>query len=139
MTVAEIIKRFEGFSDKLYKCQAGKWTIGYGYNIEDRGLPKDICDELLSRDIAMVSLWLRENFVWYERLSDARKKAVISMVYQLGETRFLGFKKFLAALNSGNYELAYVEMLNSRWARQTPERAKKTALVIRTGDDRYFM
>lgn len=138
MTAVEIIKYLEGFSDRLYKCTSGKWTIGYGYNIEDRGLPKDICEELLLRDVTRIRQWLHDNFTWFSRLNEARKIALISMVYQLGEKGFLGFRNMLKALNEMDYDRAHLEMLDSKWAKQTPERARKTAIVIRTGDERFF-
>lgn len=31
MTLAELVKRFEGFSQTPYRCPAGYWTIGYGH------------------------------------------------------------------------------------------------------------
>lgn len=45
--VIERVKIFEGYSEKPYLCPSGKWTIGWGYNYEDRGLPKAILRELL--------------------------------------------------------------------------------------------
>jgi lysozyme len=137
-SVADILKYQEGFSPKLYKCTAGKWTIGYGYNIEDNGLPEDICRTLLVREIVNVVRGLRENLDWYEELDDARKKALISMAYQLGVRGLLGFKNMLKALKEKNYELAYVEALDSRWAKQTPRRARSVAMVLRTGDESWF-
>ena len=37
----ELLKKFEGFRLKPYKCPAGKWTIGYGRNLEAKGLTYD--------------------------------------------------------------------------------------------------
>jgi lysozyme len=44
----------------------------------------------------------------------------------------------LKALKEKNYELAYVEALDSRWAKQTPRRARSVAMVLRTGDESWF-
>jgi len=55
-----LIKHYEGFRSKPYRCPAGKWTIGYGHLINDgRNLPVDYnrvfsigeIDELLKRDL----------------------------------------------------------------------------------------
>lgn len=135
-TVADIIKAHEGFSPTLYRCTAGKLTIGYGYNIEDRGLPQDICEELLVRDITRCERFLRATYPWFLRLDDARQKALIDMTYQLGEAGISRFTKMLDALKDGNWELAYTAALDSKWARQTPLRAKAVALTLRTGDER---
>ena len=40
------------------------------------------------------------------------------------------FKKMKAALERGDFEAAAAEMLDSRWARQTPNRADREALEI---------
>ena len=37
-----------------------------------------------------------------------------------------------AALDSKDYEPAAAEMLDSKWARQTPERAEELAEIMRT-------
>ena len=49
------------------------------------------------------------------------------------------FKKMWKALEGGNYGDASDEMLDSRWAAQTPERAVRHARVIRWGslEDAY--
>ena len=42
MTVYELIKKHEGERLKPYKCTAGKWTVGVGFNFDDNKLPEDI-------------------------------------------------------------------------------------------------
>jgi lysozyme len=133
----ELIKREEGFRDRLYKCSAGKWTIGFGYNIEDRGLPKDICEELLRRDIEELSEWAAQQFPWWHRIGEARQMALLSMAYQLGRAKLLAFKKMLKAIGEADWERAYREALDSRWARQTPQRAERTAKMLLKGKEGY--
>jgi lysozyme len=55
------------------------------------------------------------------------------MAYQMGVDGVLKFKKMMIALQAENYEAAYKEALNSKWAQQTPERAQRVALLIRNG------
>ena len=45
------------------------------------------------------------------------------MCFNLGRPRLSNFKKFLAALEEGDYEKAAVEMMDSRWASQVGDRA----------------
>lgn len=137
-SVADVIKFQEGLSTRLYKDTQGKWTIGYGFNLSDNELPEDICQTLLVREIVKVVNELRRRLPWYEDLDDARKKALISMGYQLGVGNLMKFKKMLDALEKGNYELAYTEALASKWAEQTPKRARQVAMVLRTGDEKWF-
>ena len=53
------------------------------------------------------------------------------MVFQLGESGVGKFKKFLSNLSQRKYEIASDEMLDSRWAMQTPHRAEKLSYIIR--------
>ena len=52
------------------------------------------------------------------------------MCYQLGVTGVSKFKKTLAYLENFEYRMASKEMLDSRWARQTPNRAKRLSDII---------
>ncbi len=44
------------------------------------------------------------------------------------------FKKSLARMASGDYKAAGDEFMDSRWKRQTPNRAKKVTAMIASGD-----
>ena len=52
---------------------------------------------------------------------------VIEMCYQMGSFGVSKFKKFLSALNQEqpDYVEASKEMLSSKWAKQTPNRANR--------------
>jgi lysozyme len=43
----------------------------------------------------------------------------------------MAYRRTLALLDAGNYGAAADEMLNSRWAKQTPGRAKELAQIVR--------
>ena len=55
------------------------------------------------------------------------------MIYQIGFAGVLRFKRMLAAMLMQNWEQASIEILDSRWAHQTPQRAKRHALQMKTG------
>ena len=46
---------------------------------------------------------------------------------------FKKFKKALGAVHAQDYELASREFLNSKWAKQSPARAKRMAELIKEG------
>ena len=71
-----------------------------------------IMDELNKR----VNFWVHQPVVV--------KIVLIHMAYQMGVGGLLTFKRFLAALSEHNYELAVTEMLDSKWAKQTPKRVE---------------
>ncbi|MNL28639.1 hypothetical protein D3C87_1502920 [compost metagenome] len=55
------------------------------------------------------------------------------MPFQLGVDGLLGFKSTLALIEEGKYTFAADNMLKSKWAEQTPARAKRLAVQMRTG------
>lgn len=127
------IKRHEGFRSKPYKCPAGKLTIGYGRNIEDNGITMDEAEHLLVNDIARSQTELSNSLPWYKGLSHRRKQAMINLAFNMGWGTLQKFKKFLAAMESGNYSIAKDELLDSKYAQQVGKRAQEVAEQIVNG------
>ena len=118
-----------------YICPAGKQTIGYGRNIEDRGISEDEARYLLQNDIDQSQQELSAAFSWFSPLSEPRKIALTDMCVNLGLPRLKTFKKAIAAFALGDYETAAMEMLDSKWARHdVPERARTIAHIILTNE-----
>ena len=113
-----------------YPCPAGKQTIGYGRNIEDRGLSEQEAETLLWNDVELVTKQLDTNLPFFHDLSESRRNALIDMCFNLGLTRFMGFKKMLTALEQKNYHKAAAEALDSKWARQVGSRAQRDVKMI---------
>jgi lysozyme len=109
----EMLIRHEGLALKPYLCTAGRLTIGVGRNLDDVGISELEARLMLSNDIARVN-----------------------MIFNLGISRFKGFKKMIAAIVVGNFERAAEEMLNSKWADQVGPRARELARMMRMGS--YF-
>ena len=129
----EELKRDEGVELRPYKCSAGFLTLGVGRNIEERGITMDESDYLLANDIAICEEEAARVFKWFADLTDARQRAIINMIFNLGLTKLLNFKKFLGAMESGDYETAGKEMLDSRWAEQVGNRADRLEQMIVNG------
>ena len=147
---------------EVYKCPADYWTVGVGRNLEgkpltkseqerilgcsgltpdqvisilkERGVTKDEALFLLANDIEDAIKDL-SNFDWFEDLDPVRKKVVIDMRYNLGPTRFRGFKKMIAALARGDYKAAAAEMVDSRWYHEVGNRSKRLVRMMETGED----
>ena len=134
-TLQQILIRHEGLKLKLYKCPAGKWTIGVGHNIEDNGITKAEAMHILNNDIHRCEREARTVFVWFDELNKVRQDVIINMLFNMGFPTFLGFKRMISALVVGNYELASHEMLDSAWARQVGDRAIELARIMDTGSN----
>ena len=88
---------------------------------------------LLRNDIDEVMFELNSRLPWYNALNDARKAVLMNMAFQLGITGLMGFSKTLSLIESGDYAQAADQMLRSKWASQTPNRAYEMAEQMRTG------
>ena len=128
--VIEQIKKHEGFRSKVYKCSLGYDTIGYGFAIKDLDLDEDIASEILSRKIEKLINRVDGKFDWFNEANDKIKEVVVEMCYQLGLGGFSKFKKTISYLEKQNYLAASKEMLDSKWAKQTPNRAKKLSKIV---------
>ena len=120
------IKSDEGLRLKLYRCTANKLSIGYGRNIEDRGISQIEADNMLENDIADCVKDLG-SFSFWHYLSDKQQAALINMRFQLGPTGFRAFKKMIKALEIRDWTEAHYQALDSDWHKQTPERAERVA------------
>ena len=125
MSLIESIKQHEGYVGVVYKDSLGIDTIGYGFAIKDLELDKDVCDIILERKIKNLQDRVKNKFSWYKYMPQEIKDVVMEMCYQLGVTGVSKFKKTIAYLQNKEFKNASIEMLDSRWAKQTPNRAKE--------------
>lgn len=129
----QYIIREEGYSEKPYRCPAGKLTIGFGFNLEDAGLSREESLLILRYRLDRISAALAAKWPWFRDLSYPRKAALIGMAYQMGLAGLYGFKQTIAYVEAAQYEAAAAGMLASKWARQTPPRARRAAYMMRYG------
>lgn len=130
--VMQKIESEEGRKHQVYTCTAGKLTVGVGFNIEDVPIPD-----------AVINYWLKYNInelrkamvkqLWFTHLPDFAKLVLIDMAYQMGVSGALQFKNMIMALVYKDYDKAADELLDSKYARQTPERANRNAEILRSG------
>lgn len=139
------LKRDEGWRPFAYDDASGEpvhkgfelegyVTIGYGFCIDsEKGSP-------LPRKVAEYWLGLLVNKRWIDLVTRIPwlvdqpanvQRALGNMAYQLGVSGVLRFQKMLDALGAGDRETAADEALDSKWAKQTPNRAKRVAALIR--------
>ena len=130
--IVEDIKKHEGFESKVYKCTEGYDTIGYGFAIKDLVLDKDIADLILMKKLHKMLQRITIAFPWFKDVDNTAKGVIVNMCYQLGLSGFSKFKKTIYLLETEQYEEASVEMLDSLWAKQTPNRAKELSETLRS-------
>ena len=132
------LRRDEGTKATAYQDHLGFLTIGVGRLIDSRkpgaGLRHDEIDYLLRNDISDRVHALKNALPWFERLDDERQGVLLNMAFQLGTDGLFGFKSTLALVAAGKYSEAAEQMLKSKWATQTPARAKRLAEQMQTGE-----
>ena len=152
----------EGVRPRAYKDHLGYWTIGVGRLIDSvKGgritaeedailmrndpsrigrpwrtyvLTDDEINMLLENDIERMTGAIR-NWPAWRAVGDnvARKVALTSMAFQLGVSGLAEFVNTLGMVEKGWFSPAADNMLKSKWAKQTPERAERIAEMMRTG------
>jgi lysozyme len=127
----KLIKEHEGLRLYPYVCSAGKMTIGYGRNIEDRGISMREAEDMLRTDIRLAQndAEMFCGSAWCS-MSACRRAAIIDMAYNLGLNRLSTFKNLQASLFVRDWKMAAAEMLDSRWAKQVGERATTLARMM---------
>ena len=125
------IKQDEGFESHARKCPAGALTIGYGRNVDaDYGGPGITEAEgqvLLSNDITICDDDLRKVFPKWDEFTLRRRSTLLNLRYQLGPSRFRGFKNMIACIHHGDWTGAARELRDSKLHRETPKRTERRA------------
>ncbi len=131
------LKGDEGVKACVYNDHLGYATIGVGRLVDSRkpgaGLRSFEVDFLLQNDIDDRIREITGRLPWSAQLDSARLGVLLNMSFQLGVDGLMGFKNTLGLVKDGYYEEAAVAMLLSKWAAQTPERAKRLSEQMRTG------
>jgi len=125
--------RDEGLKLKPYRCTAGKLTIGVGRNLDDVGISASEASMLLEHDINRVITQLNLHLPWWANLTEARQRVLVNMTFNLGIVGLLKFKNTLALIQAGKYQDAAKAMLQSKWASQVGERARRLAKMMGEG------
>ena len=129
MDVKTLIEQHEGRRHKAYRCTAGKTTVGIGRNLDDVGLSDDEIDYLFANDLKRAQD-AASKYPWFAELSEVRQAAVTDLMFNLGPTRFAGFRNFIHAMSQRQYARAAAELVDSKWFRQVGRRAKRIRLMI---------
>lgn len=126
--LVETIKKAEGFSTTVYRDHLGYPTIGWGHRCSagQRPITKEEAEKILADDVDAARK-NAETLVGKEAPQDV-KDIVTEMTFQLGFAGVSKFKGMLKCIAAKDYKGASIQMLDSRWATQTPKRARRLAL-----------
>jgi len=130
----ESVKKHEGYRNKVYLDTLNKRTVGVGHLcVEDfwedgKEYDEDFLMGILEKDLQS-AIDQADDMCSNLTISDDAKIIIIEMIFQLGGTGVSKFRKMWQALQQDppDYAEASVQMLDSRWAKQTPNRAQEMA------------
>lgn len=131
------LKIDEGFMPHEYKDTLGYSTIGYGRLIDKRkggGITEAEADYLLGNDVERVWEQLKKALPWVIDQPEGVQQALSMMAFQMGVKSVTGFSTTLKLIKEGKYSAAADNAMQSLWAKQTPNRAKKVTSLIRNAD-----
>jgi lysozyme len=134
--IASQLRRDEGEVLSAYQDHLGYWTLGVGRLIDPRrggGISAGESAYLLANDIGRIETLLDARLPWWRDLDDARRGVLVNMAFQLGVQGLLGFAATLALVQQRRWADAAAQMLQSKWAGQTPERAQRLARQMESG------
>ncbi|MCX8965727.1 lysozyme [Erwinia psidii] len=143
--IVALLKFEEGYRDVPFIDTQGYPTVGCGIKIGPKGAPLTsyifrmpaVVGELWMQTLVMSKIYdMKQKPLLVEALTQCnqpRTDILYSMAYQLGVDGLVAFRQMLAAVSRGDFSSAADNMLNSLWAKQTPERAKRHAAVMRSG------
>ena len=139
MTLEERVKLHEGFVSKIYLDSLSKKTIGWGHLItpddhfkEGVEYSKEELEDVFQKDLKR-AINEADDLI-KTKIADKAREVIIEMVYQLGKTGVSRFKNMWSALQESppNYFEAHVQMLDSRWAKQTPGRCVELSETMKS-------
>ena len=135
----ESVKKHEGYRNKVYLDTLGKRTVGVGHLCvedfweDDKEYEEKFLMTILEHDLQTAIKGAKELMEDHgcADIDEQAEEILIEMVFQLGKNGVSKFKNMWKALAEKNYIGASYEMLDSRWAKQTPNRAKAMAKTMK--------
>ena len=132
----------EGKSLEIYNDHLGYRTCGIGHWIVttddewvmDVGetISHERCDQLFEQDIQITIDDCKKVYKDWDALPEEVKRISANMMFNLGRPRYKKFKKMIQAIKDGDWFEASVQMTQSKWYKQVPNRAKRLVERMRS-------
>ena len=139
------IEADEGCKYETYRCSEGHLTGGIGHLITEwdeeiysgpigTPIPEEQVKNWFDRDVQQSINDCISLFDNFDKLPEDIQHVLTNMSFQLGKPRLSKFKKMIAAVHDEDYREMALQMEDSRWFKQTQNRAQRLIdRVIRQG------
>lgn len=126
-------RRLPNGRHQLYKCPAGYWTIGWGRNLDAKGLSDAEAELLLQNDLREACAELDGLAPWWRRLEVPRRVVMVDLMFVLGPTKLAKFAPTLALIEAGDYAGAAARLRRTKWFSDVKGRGVRMVEMMRTG------
>ena len=153
--VEKLLTLHEAKRNRRYKDTKGKVTVGIGCNLDAPGaramfakvLPHINFDDLYNGKIALSDADIDTLFQHqldvaesdakklvpsFDAQPDAVQLVLVDMSFELGETKFSYFHKFLAAISREDYAGSIAQITNTVYYHEVPSRARDNIALLTT-------
>ncbi len=129
-SLLERVLEHEGFSERPYPdpLSGGEpYTFGHGLTY----ITKEESVELVKNRLDKRYRQLKAVHPWIDERPLEAQEVVTEMAFQMGVHGCLNFKNMWNAIMNRDYQRAADEMMSSKWAKQTENRALSLSLIKR--------
>ena len=134
--IKSAIKKEEGLRLDVYPDITGQMTIGYGHLLSKGSkIPLEAAEIIFEADYQNA---VKDYEKLHLDLDPVRRAAIVDMLFNMGLTRVQKFQRMIAALREGNWDRAAIELMDSGYARQLPNRAKRNRDRILYGTGQWY-
>ena len=138
------IEADEGCKYETYRCSEGYPTAGIGHLLTEwdeeysepigTAVSEEQVQKWFEKDVQTAINDCQDIFNDFDSLPEDIQHVLINMAFQLGGPRLSKFKRMIAAVEVEDYREMSLEMEDSRWFKQTPNRAQRLIdRVVRYG------
>lgn len=128
-----MIMEAEQFKQFAYKDTTGHLTIGYGRNLDAKGVSRAVADMMLAEDIQEAIYGCRSHLKFFEALDQPRQTVLVNLAFNMGMGGLMSFEKMLSYLEHGKYTDAANELRNSLENKEVPNRIFPLIKILETG------
>ena len=131
--MTEEIKADEGVVNEVYLDHLGLPTVGVGHLIREHDpeygldvgtqVDSERVHELFEADLYTCVAETKLLYPQFEELPAEAQKILCNMMFNMGRPRLSRFHKMKKAVDSSNWIEAANQMLDSKWARQVPNKS----------------
>jgi len=129
------LKADEGVKNEIYLDHLGLPTLGVGHLIRESDpeyglevgthIDDERVNELFNQDIETTLIECGHLYPNFDNLPDEAQKIIANMMFNMGRPRLSRFHKMKKAVDSSDWIEAANQMLDSKWAKQVPNRANR--------------